>query len=943
MMPMCPRTLRVVLRSFAMTVLTAAMVLPAQTAPRRLSALPAGGEGRVALDNSVSSRLRSSERLGSLGGDTTLSSMALVLKPSADQEAALTDLLAQQQDPTSANYHQWLTPAEYGQRFGLADGDLAILQNWLTSNGFAVESVAPSRNRIVFSGTSSAVESAFRVSMQRYSRDGKTFFENSSAVQLPVSLAGVVSGVTGLSSYRLPAPQVKHAPVSPQAVAASSLAATPDYTTSTGKHYLVPWDFRQIYGSNTLINSGYDGTGIKIGVIGQSAVNTAQIAYFQQKTGQTVKQPTLVLVPNTSASATVSGDEGESELDIEYAGGSAPGATVLFIYTGCANATTGNCNNNGVFDAISYAITNNLAPILTLSYGGCEAGDASYALSTLEPLLRQANTQGQTISVSSGDAGAAECENSSTTKSATAGLAVSYPASSPYVVAVGGTTLNTDSSTYWSSSNNSFLGSAIGYMPEVAWNDTAAYGALSATGGGFSKIFAKPSWQAGTGVPADGHRDVPDVSFPANVSEHAYAMCGEGATCTSGSNGFTFGTDGGGVGGTSVSAPNFAATVAILEQANGGSALGNLNPSLYALAAGSSGSTIFHDITSGSNIVPCTVGSVDCTTGSLGYSAGPGYDQATGLGSLDAPSLLAGLRTLGGSSTLAKPTVSLTASSTAPLINTSLTFSTAVAGASGTPTGTASFTIDGTAAGSAITLASGAASYTLVGGFATSGTHTIVATYSGSSTYAAASATLTLTVSAGTGSITMTSSPSTLTVTSGSSGTEAIAITSNGFSGALSFKATLTSSSTSTFPYCLSITPVTLAAGATQTATLTVNTAGNCATTGITLAKTMRPAPSGNTSGREALLVFSAGLLGCIAMRRRLLPAALLVVAASVLGFGLSGCGGGGSSGSTTTTTGTSTGTGSASVKGTYGLQITATSSTYSTVSASTTFMLVVQ
>ena len=936
-----PSALRTVLYAVAGFLTLSASLLPGQSPTRRLFNVPSGSEAQVALRDSVTEHPKHSQLLGSLPGDTAITSMALILKPTDAQNAALTQLLTDQQNASSASYHQWLTPSAYGAMFGAADGDIAVLQSWLQARGFTVESVAASRNRIVFSGTASAVENAFGVQMQRYSRNGRPFFENSGNVELPASLATVVQGVSGLSSYRLPAPQSKRA-------LTAQLTASPEYTTSAGKHYLVPWDFRQIFGLNTLIGSGYDGTGIKIGIIGQSAVDTTQLTYFQQKTGQTVKLPTMVLVPNTGASAKVSGDEAESELDLEYASGSAPGASVQFIYTGCANAATGNCGNNGVFDAISYAITNNLAPVLSLSYGGCEAEDASYAISTLEPVLRQANLQGQTILVSSGDTGAAGCETSSSPKSATTGLAVSYPASSPYVTGVGGTQLSSDSTTYWSATNNSYLGSALGYVPEVAWNDTALYGSLTASGGGASKIFGKPSWQTGTGVPADGHRDVPDVAFPANVSEHAYMICDADDTCTSGSNGFTTGKDGGGVGGTSASAPNFAAMLAILEQANGGSALGNINAALYTLASGSSATSVFHDITSGSNVVPCTVGTVDCTTGTLGYSATTGYDLVTGLGSIMAPGLLAGLQA--AAPTLKTPTISLITSNTTPLINVASTFTVTVGGSGATPTGVVTISVDGTPAGT-VTLSSGSGIYSLSSGFATAGNHTVLATYTGDSNFAAASASLTVTASTGTGSLTLSSSPTTLTITAGGTGTEAIAITSvSGFTGALSFKASLTSSSTSTFPYCLSITPVTLAANATQTATLTVNTASTCTSTGgLPVASSLVPAsrPGGSSAPllpRGALVVLSAGLAGGLLFRRRLRPLALFAAAGSVLLFGISGCGSGGNvsstSGSTSTTTTT---TNSTSVTGTYGLRVTAISSTYATVSANTTFTLVVK
>ncbi len=734
---------------------------PAQRPVQRLSRVPASGEARVALLDTAGPHVARSQQLGFLAGDTALTSLSLVLKPTEAQDAALTQLLADQQNPASASYHQWLTPEQFGERFGVADADIQLIEQWLQSKGFTVDSVAPSANRIVFSGTAAAAETAFGTSLQRYQRNGREFFENSTPVQLPASLATVVRGVTGLSSYRPPTPKMRRM---------SQATASPDYTTSTGTHYIVPDDLRTIYGTDSLIGAGYNGSGIKIGIIGESAVDTTQLTYFQQKTGQTSNLPTMVLVPGTGNSNRVDGDESESELDLEYAGGNAPGASLQFIYTGCTSTTSSsvlssstNCGNNGVFDAIIYAITNNLAPILSLSYGGCEEEDASYANTYLEPALKQANAQGQTIMVSSGDAGAASCETSEDTKVATAGLAVSYPASSVYVTGVGGTQLTSDSSTYWSSSNNSYLGSALGYIPETAWNDTAAYGSLSASGGGLSQLFTKPSWQVGTGVPTANFRAVPDVAFPANVSEHALLTCTGDGPCTSGTKSFTItasgvGNDGGGVGGTSAAAPTFAGMLAVVEQANKGAALGNINPSLYALAEGPSAASIFHDITTGNNIVNCTVGTPNCTTGTLGYSAGVGYDLVTGLGSIAIPALQTALAGYAANS----PRIQISAPATVSA-STAVTFTATVAGSGSTPTGTVTFSVDGTAVGSVVALSSGTASYTY-SGFTSTGSHTVSVAYAGDGTYGTGTASTIVTATILTPSLALAASPSTVAI-----------------------------------------------------------------------------------------------------------------------------------------------------------------------------------
>jgi subtilase family serine protease len=933
----------------------------AQTPVRRLAAVPAATAARTALPGSPKERLENSQAIGHLSGETALTGMKLYLRPSAAQQADLDQLIVDQQTPGSAAYHQWLTPTQYGARFGLVDADLSVLTAWLQARGFTVDAVAPSRNFLTFSGTASTVESAFGVSMQRYRRDGHEFFENSTAPTVPAPLADVVGGITGISSFRA----VPHA----RRIAAPQAKLTGDYTTSTAAHYLVPWDVRQIFAINTLMSSGFDGTGIKIGVIGQSAVDTAQLTYFQQKTGQTVKLPTMVLVPNTGNSNKVDGDEGESELDLEYSGGVAPGASIQFVYTGCTSTTssgvlsgTTNCGSNGIFDALSYAVTYNLAPILTLSYGGCESSYTSFATGTtpgstpFESVMKQANAQGQTIMVSSGDDGATSCETATAPTVATGGLSVSYPASSVYVTAVGGTTLNTDSATYWSSTNNSSEGSVnatvpatTGPMPEVAWNDTVAYGSLSASGGGASAIFSKPSWQAGTGVPADGHRDVPDVAFPANVEEYAYIVCNADSTCSNSNLGFGTSNGGGGlIGGTSAAAPVFAAMMAVIEQANGGASLGNINPSLYALAAGSSAGSIFHDITSGNNIVVCKGGTTGCsstsaiTNGTMGFSAGTGYDQVTGLGSILATGLQTSLKSIASTSTLLTPTVSVTAASTTPTGGTTDALTIAVAGSGGTPTGSVTVLIDGTAVATSTALSNGTASYTYTAPACTATaacTHTVLVYYSGNSVYQTGSATLTLSVpttSTGTASsFTLASASSTVTVAAGSSTTNVITVTpAGGFTGTVTFAAALTSSS-GTFAGCY-LLPTATVSGAAVSSTMTIYTNSNgCLASsvlkGSTLAKLDRkPTQSGLPGPRTGLVVLSAGLLACFTLRKRVRAGVLIAVALSALTVGITGCS---SSGSSTTAATTTT-------AGTYVIRVTGTSGTLTTT---TSFTLVVQ
>ena len=226
-------------------------------------------------------------------------------------------------------------------------------------------------------------------------------------------------------------------------------------------------------------------------------------------------------------------------------------------------------------------------------------------------------------------------------KSATHGYAVDVPASLPYVTGMGGTEFSegddTGATQYWSGTNNGNNGSALSYIPEMVWNDTVTDGFLAASGGGVSKLFTKPSWQTGHGCsrrwPARRARSGVELVGRSRRLSHLLAQ--QLRERVTGESDQTLNV----IGGTSAAAPTFAGVVALLVQQTN-QPQGNVNPMLYGLAAGSPNA--FHDITTGDNMVPCTQGTKDCpASGMIGYSAGPGYDLTTGLGSIDAGALAA--------------------------------------------------------------------------------------------------------------------------------------------------------------------------------------------------------------------------------------------------------------------------------------------------------------
>jgi pro-kumamolisin-like protein/subtilase family protein len=562
---------------------------------------------------------------GKVADSAVLPRITMFFAPSSSQQAALSQFLSEQQDRSSPNYHLWITPQEFGTRFGLSQNDLGKVVSWLESHGFAVQDIPASRNAVSFSGSASQVAAAFQTSIHRYVRNGESHYANSVEPSVPAALAGVISGVAGLNDFR---------PM-PRAIRRAASSAKPDFTDGTTTHFLAPADFAAIYDVQPLYGRGINGSGQKIAVVGQSDIQLGDIREFRSLMGLPANDPQIVLVPGSADPGMQNGDLQEADLDLEWAGAVAQDAALIYV------------NSTNAWDSLQYAITNDVAPVISVSYGACEPLFSRSDVQYFMLVGQQANAQGQTIIVSSGDSGAANCDDLLEPR-ATQGLAVSMPASLPYVTAVGGTEFSEGSGTYWNTTNDSNNGSAFSYIPEISWNDSLAGYEIEATGGGASTLFTKPFWQSGIGVPNDGVRDLPDISLSASASHDSYLICDETFNATA--NTFTpvcpTGSFGGfaAVGGTSASAPVFAGIVALLNQSMN-SPQGNINYLLYRLASLSPNA--LHDITSGSNAVPCQTNpaSPDCVTGGsgagfLGYLAGPGYDMATGLGSVDANVLI---------------------------------------------------------------------------------------------------------------------------------------------------------------------------------------------------------------------------------------------------------------------------------------------------------------
>jgi subtilase family serine protease len=584
--------------------------------PRRIQEDLNDGRRFALAGNTPPAAMRQDDQ-GEVETSFQIKKITLHFKMSNAQRADLNRLLQRQQDRSSSDYHKWLTPEEYADRFGMNQRDLQRVSQWLQNQGLTVAEIPRSRTWITVAGTATAVRYAFQTSIHRYSVNGRNHYANSSDPVLPRALQGVVEGIRGLNDFNL----------KPHVVRSNTVSVVPKFTSNiSGSHFIAPDDFATIYNIHTLYNSGIDGTGEKIAVAGQTDIDLADIRAFRAAAGLSANDPQIVL--DGDDPGTIADDEAEADLDIEWAGAVARNATVIYV------------NSSDVLNSAVYAIDNNVAPVLSISYGLCEAQFGAASANSLSSIFQQANAQGITIVTASGDSGAADCDYQTSTSSppvtaATHGLAVDMPASSPNVTAMGGTTLQEGSGTYWNTTNNSSNGSAISYIPEIAWNDTSLVSELTASGGGKSSFFAKPSWQKGANVPNDAARDVPDLALSSSPNHDGFLICSSGSCVNGFRNTDTSLTV---VGGTSVAAPSFAGIVVLLNQQTKTSQ-GNINANLYSLASFSPDA--FHDITSGNNQVPCTEASPDCPTGGvIGYSAGTGYDQVTGLGSIDALNLI---------------------------------------------------------------------------------------------------------------------------------------------------------------------------------------------------------------------------------------------------------------------------------------------------------------
>lgn len=662
------------------------------------------------------------EDLGEVTPSLSTGRMVLWLRRSAEQQAQLGQFLSQAQNSGSASYRRWLTPSSFGAAYGISDHDLAAVEQWLQSSGLKVEKVSAGRNAILFSGTAGDIASTFHTSIHSYNVGQERHFSNATDPKVPTALAPVIAGISPMNDFR---PKPLHVLGTRGRYDAASHSVRPSLTlgdsTQGNTLFVTPADASIIYNTpnqnfNPAATRTLDGTGVSIGIVGYSALAMADVQNYRKAflpVAAAANMPTQVLDGGTDPGILGGGSASEGLLDAEVAGGLAPGAQIYYYYAASTDLS------DGLVLASLRALEDNKVSILSVSYGACEENMGVAGNLEWSELWQQAAAQGISVTVSTGDAGSATCDQGQDI-AATNGLTVNGLASTPYNIAVGGTDfyplLNHFSDYVGTASLGSYpyYATALGYIPENPWNDSSTavdsftqnvptVNGVGETniiggGGGLSRHAVCQGSvdsngncsQSLSGYPQPPYqtafqqvtpvRSIPDVSLLAanGFMGATWVYCSDSTVdqqggnytdCQSDANGHLIDGPIGGVGGTSASAPAFAGMLAMISQSQGGARLGQANTVLYNLAQDYNPSPTtpgkyqkaFHDVTIGNNSVYCETGTLNCGANNFleGYSATPSYDMATGLGSIDLSQLIS----LWTSTTLASTSNTLTASS----------------------------------------------------------------------------------------------------------------------------------------------------------------------------------------------------------------------------------------------------------------------------------------
>jgi hypothetical protein len=551
-----------------------------------------------------------------------LPGMTLTVRRTADQQSGLNQLLAAQQNPASPQYHKWLTPEAFASRFGASPNDLATIGQWLESHGFHIKAVARGGTFIRFDARASQVQDAFKTEIHQFTVNGVKHYANVSEPSLPANLAPLVLAIGGMDDF---GPHPNHVEM------ASATGKPSAHYLANTKNNLAPADLAWIYDTDGLQIATGNGAGQTVVVIGASDVTLTDLVGYRSAFGLGTAPIALQVIhpdlpPGTGNSVLAT----EATMQLELVSGTADRATLILDA------------DSNVWNALADAVDNARGQVISMSFGTCEIGTDGSSAASIRTTMQAANAEGITVVAASGDAGAAGCDTGVIADGATQGAYVTLPASMPEVTGVGGTEFNEGGSTYWGATGSH---TAIGYIPEVVWNDTptlVASQTFAASGGGVSTLYGLPTWQTiaagllanvvGTG------RNVPDVAMAASATHDGYVIYMNGRLSTAAGTPYT-------VGGTTASASVFAGILAMVNESLGaGSSSGNINPILYNLATADFGLNLVFHTTTGNNEIMCAAGqtSPSCAGGDWGYAAatlGTAYNQATGLGSVDASAL----------------------------------------------------------------------------------------------------------------------------------------------------------------------------------------------------------------------------------------------------------------------------------------------------------------
>jgi subtilase family serine protease len=626
---------------------------------------------RVVLHGTVHPLAQPQNDRGAVPDSFPAERMIVMLQRSADREQALQKFLRDVHTPGSPSFHHWVTPSEFGAKFGASDADIATISNWLQSHGFRLGKLASSKLHLEFSGTAAQVREALQTEIHEYNVEGKTYYAIAREASVPEQIRPLVRGFAPLNTF----PLTSYIHVAGKGTLTSpGHLVKPQFTQtgSTSNFYAVaPEDFATQYNLGPLYAAGTNGTGQIVGILGESNIDLGPVTAYRQLFGLSGNNTQVVIDGEDPSDG--AGPNIEGFLDVEVSGAVAPKATINFYIAG------GTHFQSPLVLATMRALEDNQASVLSASFGECEAMLGTAGNQLWSGFWEQAAAQGQTVVVASGDTGPASCPlllTPGTTEIVDLNPAVNGLASSSWNIAVGGTdfyysdyasgapSITSD----WNQNNDASNGSLKAPLPEQPWDNLLGFNAVAvgdsitlpspAGGGGASNCsvstvtppnpptctsgYPKPAWQNAPGVPADGVRDLPDVSlFAANGQNYsAYAICDLPGDCSpSGSVPPQVLL----VGGTSASTPAMAGIMALVNQKYGRQ--GQADFTIYALARQQP--SVFHDISLGTNDTVCGQQTTTCNVPTsvppfLGlfsygvYAAAPGYDMATGIGSFDA-------------------------------------------------------------------------------------------------------------------------------------------------------------------------------------------------------------------------------------------------------------------------------------------------------------------